>query len=70
MKTYFDLHTSTHYIPLDGHNVTLKILLHNSFMVLNHKYDAQIKIYQYGSFQKALCIKILPNLTFHVNKWK
>jgi hypothetical protein len=38
------------------------------FMVLNHKYDAQIKIYQYCRFQKALFIKILLNLTFHVNK--
>jgi hypothetical protein len=37
-------------------------------MVLNHKYDAQIKIYQYCRFQKALFIKKLPNLTFHVNK--
>jgi hypothetical protein len=24
MKTYFDLHPFTHFIPLDGHNVTLK----------------------------------------------
>jgi hypothetical protein len=23
MKTYFDLYPFTHYIPLDGHNVTL-----------------------------------------------
>jgi hypothetical protein len=23
MKTYFDLHPFTHYIPLDGHNITL-----------------------------------------------
>jgi hypothetical protein len=37
-------------------------------MVLNHKYDAQIKIYQYCRFQKALFIMILTNLTFHVNK--
>jgi hypothetical protein len=37
-------------------------------MVLNHKYDAQNKIYQYCRFQKALFIKILPNLTFHVSK--
>jgi hypothetical protein len=26
-------------------------------MALNHKYDAQIKIYQYCRFQKALFIK-------------
>jgi hypothetical protein len=26
MKTYFDLHLFTHYIPLDRHNVTLKVL--------------------------------------------
>jgi hypothetical protein len=32
------------------------------FMVLYHKYDAQIKIYQYCKCQKALFIKILPNL--------
>jgi hypothetical protein len=38
------------------------------FMVLNHKYDAPIKIYQYCRFRKAIFIKILPNLTFHVNK--
>jgi hypothetical protein len=25
MKTYFDIHMFTHYIPLDGHNVTLKV---------------------------------------------
>jgi hypothetical protein len=40
------------------------------FMDLNHKYDAQIKIYQYCRFQKALFIKILPNLSVHVNKWR
>jgi hypothetical protein len=34
-------------------------------MVLNHKCDAQIKIYQFCKFQKALFIKHLPNLTFH-----
>jgi hypothetical protein len=33
-------------------------------MVLYHKYDAQIKIYQFFKFQKVLFIKILPNLTF------
>jgi hypothetical protein len=38
------------------------------FMILYHKYDAQIKIYQFCKFQKALFIKILSNLTFHVNK--
>jgi hypothetical protein len=38
------------------------------FMVLNHKYDAQIMIYQYFTFQKALFIKILPYLLFHANK--
>jgi hypothetical protein len=37
-------------------------------MVLYHKYDAQIKIYQFCKYQKALFTKILPNLTFHVNK--
>jgi hypothetical protein len=37
-------------------------------MVLFHKYDAPIMIEQYYKFQKALFIKLLPNLTFHVNK--
>jgi hypothetical protein len=37
-------------------------------MVLDHKYDAQMKIYQYCMIQKALYLKILPNLTFHVNE--
>jgi hypothetical protein len=32
-----------------------------------HKYDAQIKSYQYCKFQKKIFIKkILPNLTFQV----
>jgi hypothetical protein len=38
------------------------------FMVLYHKYDTQIKIYQYCMFQKALFIKVLPNFTLHANK--
>jgi hypothetical protein len=37
-------------------------------MVLYHKSDAQMKIYQCCKFKKALLVKILPNLTFHVNK--
>jgi hypothetical protein len=42
------------------------------FMVLYQKYDGQIKIYQFCKFQKATFIKIVPNLTFHVNngRWK
>jgi hypothetical protein len=24
MKIYFDVHPFTHYIPLDGHNITLR----------------------------------------------
>jgi hypothetical protein len=27
MKTYFDIQPFTHYIPLNGHNVTLKTSL-------------------------------------------
>ena len=34
------------------------------FMVLYHKYNAQMKIYQYCTFQKALFVKILLNLHF------
>jgi hypothetical protein len=33
-------------------------------MVLDNKYDAQMKIYQYCKFQKELLIKILRNLHF------
>jgi hypothetical protein len=37
-------------------------------MVSYKRYDAQIKIYQYCKFQKALFIKILQNFIFHENK--
>jgi hypothetical protein len=37
-------------------------------MVYYHKNDAQIKIYQYCKFLKALFVKMFTNLTFHVNK--
>jgi hypothetical protein len=33
-------------------------------MVLYHKCNAQIKLYQLEKFQKVLFIKILPNFTF------
>jgi hypothetical protein len=49
-------------------SVVIKDLVTHFFKVLFHKYDAQIKISQYCKFQKALFKKILPNLTFHVNK--
>jgi hypothetical protein len=38
------------------------------FMVLFHKYDGEFKGCQYCKFQLALFIKVLPNLTFRVNK--
>jgi hypothetical protein len=37
-------------------------------MVLYHKYNAQMKIYQYCKFQKELCVMILPNLYFMLIK--
>jgi hypothetical protein len=33
-------------------------------MVLYHKYNAEMKIHQYCKFQKALFVKIVPNLHF------